>query len=246
MRWYKADLHIHSVLSPCGSLEMSPQNVMKTAHEKGLDIIAITDHNSCANSRVYAETAAEFGLAYIYGIEVQTAEEIHVVALFDNADNACRFGQEVYDSLLPIDNDPDFFGDQVVIDSNDNIKEFLPKALINSSVWSLEETLERIISFEGFYFPAHVDVTSYSLLGQLGFIPSHTAINTVGVTANCDLIQLTEQYPFLQNMSFVRNSDAHYLKDIGSGYSEFYLQEPTLQEIIMACNKQNYRKIKKI
>ncbi|HPR17255.1 MAG TPA: PHP domain-containing protein [Candidatus Cloacimonadota bacterium] len=244
MRWYKADLHVHSVLSPCGSLEMSPREVMRTASERGLEIIAMTDHNSSANSLAYAKAAQEFDLAYIYGIEVQTAEEIHIIALFDNYEQVTGFGNELYDSLLPIDNDPDFFGDQVVIDENDNILRFEKKALINSSVWTLETAFQKISHYGGFYFPAHVDVISYSLLGQLGFIPTDIQIEALGITAKCDTDKLLKQYPQLQEYALIRNSDAHYLKDIASGFTQFYLHEPTLDEIRLACRNLDGRKIK--
>ncbi len=244
MRWFKADLHVHSVLSPCAGLEMSPRAVMQAAQSQGIDIIAITDHNSCANSKVYAEAAKESGLAYIFGIEVQTAEEIHTVALFETAEQACSFSSKLYESLLPLDNDPEFFGDQVVIDAEENIKRFEKKALVNSSVWNLETTLDKISENGGFYFPAHVDVESYSLLGQLGFVPTAAKIDALGITAKCDVEAFLQANPDLKQYALIRNSDAHYLADIASGYSEFYLQEPTLTEIIMACRKQAGRKIK--
>jgi PHP family Zn ribbon phosphoesterase len=244
VRWFKADLHIHSVLSPCGGLEMSPQSLMKQARERGIEIIAITDHNSCENSRVYAKAAQNFGIAYIYGVEVQSAEEIHTVALFENAEQACAFSCELYDSLLPIDNDPEFFGDQVILDEKNNIKRFVKKALINSSIWTLETVFKKINQHGGFYFPAHVDVTTYSLLGQLGFIPAEAEIDAFGITAACDVNELFERYPILQDYSLIRCSDAHYLQDIGSGSTQFYLQQPTLKEIIQACKNQNGRKLK--
>lgn len=244
MRWYKADLHVHSVLSPCGGLEMAPREVMKTARDKGLDIIAITDHNSCANLEVYAAFARKFGLHYINGIEIQSAEEIHLIALFQNGEQACSFGAELYDSLLPIKNDPEYFGDQVIIDENNNIKGFVEKALINSSKWYLDEVVQKIKNYNGFYFPAHVDVESYSILGQLGFIPPHSNIGALGITAKCDVKAFLQAHPELQKYALIRNSDAHYLRDVASGYSQFYLQKPTLAEIILACKKQAGREIK--
>jgi PHP family Zn ribbon phosphoesterase len=243
VRWFKADLHIHSVLSPCAGLEMAPRNVMIKARDLGLDIIAITDHNSCENSRVYAKAAQEFGISYIYGVEVQSAEEIHTIALFEYPEQACSFSRELYDSLLSINNDPEFFGDQVVLDEKDNIKRFIKKALINSSVWTLETVFKKISSHSGFYFPAHINVQTYSLLGQLGFIPAEVDISAFGITANCNVQELYTNYPYLQDYTLIRNSDAHYLQDVGSGISQFYLEEPTLSEIILACNNQAGRQV---
>ena len=109
MRWYKADLHIHSVLSPCGSLEMSPRALMPIVKAAGLDIIAITDHNSVANCLAYQEVAKEFGITLLYGVEVQSAEEVHCIVLFDEWQQADDFAAELYKTLLPIANDPEYF-----------------------------------------------------------------------------------------------------------------------------------------
>lgn len=243
MRWYKGDLHIHSVLSPCGDLEMSPSAVMKKAKSAGLDIIAITDHNSAANSEIYARAAAAFDICFIYGLEVQSVEEIHTIALFENSEQALSFSQELYESLLPIDNDPEYFGDQVIIDEQENITSFVSRALINSSSWSLETVWQKIQQKGGFWFPAHVDVESYSILGQLGFIPPNSGVEVLEITANCDKENLLRKHPDLSSYTYIRNSDAHYLKDIGRGYTSFLIQEPSLPELIKACRNQDGRKI---
>ncbi|MBN1327101.1 MAG: PHP domain-containing protein, partial [Candidatus Cloacimonetes bacterium] len=112
MKWYKADLHIHSVLSPCSSLEMAPESVMLAARDQHLDIVSITDHNSMQNSLVYGQSAQKHHLSYIFGVEIQTGEEIHLIALFDDWTLAEEFNDELYQSLIPIKNDPEFFGDQ--------------------------------------------------------------------------------------------------------------------------------------
>lgn len=244
MKWYRADLHIHSVLSPCGGLEMSPQRVMSSAKEKQLDLIAITDHNSMANCSVYAKAAQEFELNFLYGVEVQTAEEIHVIALFDDPECALKFDRDLYNSLLPVDNDPDFFGDQVVVDSDENIVRFEKIALINSSTWSFDETINKVQEAGGFSYPAHIDAVTYSAIAQLGFIPIDLEIDAVGITAHAKPQVVRQNFPQLQSYSLIQNSDAHYLKDIGSGYTEFYLEKPTVAELKLACKNKNGRKIK--
>jgi len=241
LQYYKADLHIHSVLSPCGGLEMSPQSVMKKACEMGIDIIAITDHNSMANSCVYQRVAAKFGIHYIYGVEIQTTEEIHVIALFDDWEVAREFNKELYKSLLPIENDPDYLGDQVVIDDDENIIRSIKRALLNSSLWTFETTFKKIHNSGGFGFPAHVDAYTNSVISQLGFIPPGVNISALGITAKCNENELFGQYPFLKDYTLIRNSDAHYLEDIGSGFTKFYLEEPSLSGIVQACNNKNQK-----
>jgi len=244
LRLYKTDLHLHSVLSPCGDLEMSPKAVMKKASEMGIEIIAVTDHNSMANSCVYQRSAVQFGIHYIYGVEIQTAEEIHVIALFDNWEIARKFNKELFNSLLPIKNDPEYFGDQIVIDDEENIVRIINKALLNSSIWTFETVLKKIEAYGGFGFPAHVDAYTNSVISQLGFIPQNSKIIAVGITAHCDVEGLLKKYPYLKDYALIRNSDAHYLADIGSGTTDFYLEEPSLSEIILACKNEKKRKIK--
>jgi PHP family Zn ribbon phosphoesterase len=244
MRWYKADLHIHSVLSPCGSLEMAPKAMMQKVSEAGIDIIAITDHNSMSNCLAYQQVAKEFDITCVYGVEVQSAEEIHAIVLFDDWQKASSFASELYDSLLPIDNDPDYFGDQVVINSAEEIVRFEERALINSSIWSFDQVIEQVQIYDGFIFPAHVDAVSYSIIGQLGFVPAQKEIFALGLTANCNLESFLEENEYLKDYCFIQNSDSHYLNQIGSVYTEFYLESPTVSEIEKACLMQAGRKVR--
>ena len=244
MRWYKTDLHVHTVLSPCSGLEMSPRSLMGKAKTEGIEIIAVTDHNSMANCLVYEKAAQEFDIAFIYGVEVQSAEEIHIVALFDDWKEGLEFNRELFDSLLPIKNDPAYHGNQIVLDEKENIVRTIKKSLINSSIWTLETVMHKVREFNGFAFPAHVDVTPYSLLGQLGFIPPDLNITAVGITAECDEKALLEKYPILHDLVLIRNSDAHSLQDVGSGYTEFYLEETNLKSIVNAINNKNNVRIK--
>ncbi len=244
MRWYKADLHIHSVLSPCGGLEMSPRAVMQAAVNKGLDIVTITDHNTMANSFVYGEVAREFGLHYLYGVEIQSAEEIHVIALFDEWKDAKVFDKLLYKTLLPIDNNPDFFGDQVVVDKDENIIRTEPRALINSSLWSFEEVFLKVEEHNGIAFPAHIDAPTFSVIAQLGFIPESAGVMAAGITANSIRDKVSKRFNISENLALIRNSDAHYLTEIASGYTTFFLEHPTTGEIKQACKHLNGRNLK--
>ena len=238
---FKADLHIHSVLSPCGDLEMSPKAVIAKAVEEKLDIIAITDHNSFDNNLAYFKIAAQNNIKLIWGVEIQTNEEIHIIALFDDYDKSMILNKKIHESLLPLKNDPEYFGDQVIIDEHENIIGFEETALINSVTWSLDETLAIVRELDGFCFPSHVDAVSYSIISQLGFIPEESRFSAVGLTAKVKINSLLEKYPYLNNFSMVRNSDAHYLKDIGSGFTNFYISEPTVSEIEKATKKLDGR-----
>ncbi|MCB5251306.1 MAG: PHP domain-containing protein [Candidatus Cloacimonadales bacterium] len=236
MKWFNADLHIHSVLSPCGDLGMSPQTIVDKLIEHKIDIFSITDHNSMKNFDTYYEKAVENNLICIMGIEVQTQEEIHLLAFFDSHEDGYAFSRELYDSLLPIQNDPEFFGDQVIIGVNDEILGFEEKALINSSIWSMDEAYAKVEEFNGFCYPAHEDASSFSIIAQLGFIPQHPNFQAIGISAKCNKEKLFTKYPNLKNYTLIRSSDAHYPQDIASGFSKFFINEPTVDEIKKACS----------
>lgn len=214
---------------------MAPRAVMQRAQDEQLDIIAITDHNSMANCQVYAQVAAEFGIICWYGVEVQSMEEIHVIGLFDQWADAAAFDAALYASLLPVDNDPDFFGDQVVIAADESIIRFEERALINSSMWSFDEVMQKISDCRGFAFPAHVDAMTFSVLAQLGFLPEELSIPAVGITAKGNIDEILGQHPQLINRILLRNSDAHYLAEIGSGFTRLQLEKPTVSCLKSLC-----------
>ncbi len=241
MRSYKADLHIHSVLSPCGGLEMSPSSLVRRIKELNIEWIAITDHNSLANCQAYAELAEQNGIAFTYGTEIQTAEEIHLLAYFDDRTRAMNFDKLLYAALPEIENDADFFGDQVVIDADENIVRVEQKALSNSVIWSLEEAVENVSTYAGICVPAHIDAAVNSILGQLGFLPDFPDFPLLGITSGLILEDYLRQHPDLTGRSFLRASDAHYLSDLGCGSSRITVREPKAAELMMAARKQDNR-----
>ncbi|HPF09279.1 MAG: PHP domain-containing protein [Candidatus Cloacimonetes bacterium] len=236
MRCYRADLHIHSVLSPCGGLEMSPRALVHKLKEAGIEWFAITDHNSMANCPAYSAVAKKAGLYFSWGVEIQTVEEIHLLAYFDHPQKAQAFDAELYASLLPLLNDADFFGDQVIIDENENILKVEPRALINSSTWDLARAVERIQDYDGFAVPAHIDAMVNSIISQLGFLPPSPEFKVLGITANLELDKYLAENPQLQNKQFMRASDAHYLSDLGNAYCMMNVVQPTIQELILAAD----------
>ena len=243
MRCLRADLHIHSVLSPCGGLEMSPQALLARARELGLDWLAITDHNSMANCSAYEKVIRKGGLAFSWGVEVQTSEEIHVLVYFDDSSAALSFDHELYKSLLPIENDADFFGDQVIIDENEDIIRMEKRALAGSSQWDLSELWTQAQAYAGFVVPAHVDASVNSIISQLGFMPESPVFEAFGITAKCDSARWMQKQPYFVNKTMIRASDAHYLSDLGVGYSMVHVTEPTIRELRLAALRQDERRI---
>ncbi len=243
MRWFTADLHIHSVLSPCGGLEMSPADLIGRIKACGIDWMAITDHNSVANCPAYEAVARKEGVHFTWGLEVQTSEEIHLLVYFDAPDSAREFGNALYDSLLPVANDPVFFGDQVIIDENENIKGMEQRALANSSLWDLNAVVDKAREFGGYCVPAHIDAEANSLISQLGFVPPEPEFDLFGITARLNLDNWLIRHGDLDGKAFLRCSDAHYLSDVGSGTSRILVREPSAAELAKAALGLDERKI---
>jgi len=237
VRSYVADLHIHSCLSPCGSLRMSPRAIVDAAVESGVDLIALTDHNTCAMGPIVAHTAEKAGLAFLYGIELQTSEEVHLLAYFDDGE-ACRaLSEEVYAHLPDVKNDPRYFGDQVVVDEQENIVRTEEKLLLNSITLSLEDATERVRAHGGLPVPAHIDRGAFSLLGQLGFFPETVAFPIVEVWGATIPNECGKRAVF-------RSSDAHEPEQIGRRTTVLTMERASVEEILLAAGRVGGRSIR--
>lgn len=216
---------------------MAPQELMARLKELEINWIAITDHNSMANCPAYEKAAHAAGIEFSWGVEMQTAEEIHVLVYFDDSEAAMRFDQELYNSLPPLLNDPDFFGDQVVIDENANILKMEQKALSSSSSWDLSQAVSTARAFGGYCVPAHIDAGANSILSQLGFMPDEPSFDLLGITARLDIQAYLKEHPELNGKAFLRCSDAHYLGDLGSGCTRLRLEHASVSQLVQAVNK---------
>ena len=229
---FKADLHIHTCLSPCGDLEMSPRNIIQKAIEQGLDIIAITDHNSTRNVKTCMELGYRNNLFVIGGCEINTQEEVHCLAYFPDLQVLNEF-QDYLDEHLPdIKNDTSLFGFQVAVDAFDNIVYEEDKALIVGLDVDLETVAEKVISMGGVFIPAHIDKSKNSIFSQLGFIPFDLKYSALEISWRTTIEKFVEKYPKLENEKFIRCSDAHYLEDIGKVYTWLKMEKPDWQNFV--------------
>lgn len=231
----RADLHIHSVLSPCGSLEMSPSAIVQQAKIVGLDMIAVSDHNSIENSIYTAEAGKREGIYTLYGMEAQTEEEVHILCFFDQRKQVEQFYTEIYPHLPDMPNNPDYFGEQVIVDENDEVIRFEEKVLLNSLTLSIGDLLEYVYSHNGAAIPAHVESEKFGLMVNLGIIPEELRGSLFEISYNRDPEDVVTRFPDLTGGKFITNSDAHYLKDIGRGYTVYETRVPTLVGIIESC-----------
>jgi PHP family Zn ribbon phosphoesterase len=211
---YAVDLHIHTALSPCGDEDMTPNNIVNMALLKSLDLIAITDHNSCANLEAVIDAGRNQGLMVVPGIEVQTKEEVHLVCLFKKLDKAQEFGKLIYDSLPDIPNNEELFGRQLIFDAEDQPVGKLDKLLLSSSSYSIDEVFKLAEAMDGLCIPAHVDRQGYSIISNLGFIPPGLGVRVVEFSKRETPEANYARMPYLKPFKYVVSSDAHCLWDI--------------------------------
>ena len=217
----KFDLHIHSCLSPCANLEMSPSEIVARAKAAGLGGIALTDHQSARNCPAIAECARRAGLACLYGLEVQTAEEVHTVALFDTVEQALALTDVVYAALPKRVNDPETFGDQPVVTWDDDIVELEWRILAMGCRLMIPDVAEKVRALGGLYVAAHVDRPNFSVLGSLGAIPDG-CFDAVELSRTADE---SLWLPKTEGYAVVRSSDAHNLDDVARVWTEADLPE---------------------
>lgn len=214
MTKYTYDLHIHSCLSPCADNDMTPANIAGTATLAGIQIMALTDHNSVKNCPSFFKACKAYGVIPIPGMELTTAEDIHVVCLFDGLEQALAFGEEVDSKRVKIPNRTDIFGDQFIMDENENIigtDEFI---LPNATQISIDEAPGIVKKYNGVCYPAHIDRQANGIIATLGTFPDYPPFRCAELHDKEKIAEHIEKYPILSDKRIVISSDAHYLWDI--------------------------------
>ena len=217
------DFHIHSCLSPCGDEDMTPNNIVNMSALKGLDIIAITDHNCAGNVLACMEAAKGTPVTVIGGMEVETSEEIHMVTLFEDVEALFELEKTVSESLPPLKNKEEIFGRQILMDSSDNFIGTDDRFLITASGIDVMTLYEKVSSLGGIIFPAHIDKSSYSIISSLGSIPPELKFSALEVKKGPEGILIPDE------SIIIHNSDAHYLWDISEkeNYIDIETDNPT-------------------
>lgn len=206
------DFHIHSSLSPCGSEDMTPNNIVNMAKLCGLDAIAVSDHNSVKNVKAVTEAGKRIGISVLPAMEVETEEGVHILTLYPDTGAAEEVADIVYKALPDIKNRPEIFGQQIIMDSDDKVVGIEEKLLISPASLSLNSLFDVVKNVGGLFIPAHIDRHSYSILSVLGFMPQDLDIKMIEVSKNTtDLSAYLENRPELKKYKILRNSDAHYL-----------------------------------
>ena len=238
----KADLHIHTCLSPCGDTTMTPAMIVKQAKSKGLDVIGICDHNSSENVKVIKNIGDNNNLKVLGGMEVTSQEEVHILALFDDVKNLSKLQKIVYENLKG-ENDEELFGYQLVVDEQDEIVDLNKKLLIGATELTVDEIVEHIHSLNGLAVASHVDRERFSLIGQLGFIPEGLDLDGLELSPRYMSEKKSLEFPMSAGFPLVTFSDAHYIDDIGKTSTTFLINEITVSELKKALKNKDGRSI---
>ena len=227
MNKYYYDLHIHSCLSPCADDDNTPNNIAGMASLSGLNIVALTDHNSTKNCPAFFEAAKRYGIIPIAGMELTTAEDIHIVCLFKHLDDAICFGELIDNRRMVVKNKPNIFGEQLILDEKDNIIGKEENLLSVATDISVEDLPPIVEEYGGICYPAHINRDANGIIAILGTLPNIPCFNTVEFKGRGKLDEYISQYN-LYEKTIVFDSDAHYLTDIVDGENYFELEaEPS-------------------
>ncbi len=243
MEIFRADLHTHTILSPCGDLEMTPRNIIDMAVARNIDIIGITDHNSTLNALTVKSIGEEAGILVMTGAEVNTREEIHTLCFFNDEGALQEFQGWLEREITRVPNSVERFGYQVVVDEDDNIRDQVDYLLLMALRSGIEDVARFVSSLGGLFIPAHVDRPVNSIISQLGFFPPSLTCDAIELTPRCSRSDLLEMHPFAEKFPIIRSSDSHYISTVGDVTTRFLLKDNSYGEVVMALKGEGGRKI---
>jgi PHP domain-containing protein len=240
LRAYVADLHVHTLLSPCAAVEMIPPLIVRQALARGLDLIAITDHNATANAGAVQRAAAGTRLTVLPGMELQTSEEVHLLCLFDTLAQVSDWQEEVDARMSPSENVPEFFGEQFVVDETGGFLRRETRLLTGSVRIRLEEAVGEVVRLGGLVIPAHIDRPAYSLSAILGFPPPDLLVDAMEISPHTTPAAVRGRFPWLADYPLVQGGDVHHLEDFAAT-TVFSLAALTIGEIRLALHSRDAR-----
>lgn len=231
------DLHIHSALSPCADKDMTPNNIVNLSVLCGLNIIALTDHNSIGNVEATMKAAENLPITVVPGMELETMEEIHFVCLFPTLEIAKEFDAWLSPYRMPIKNKPEIFGEQLYMDENDEIVGTEEHLLVTATTCSIYDAAPKVRALGGVIYPAHVDRSSYSVISNFGTVPEDLGFTCVEISSGISKEDALAKYPYLGKYQIVTDSDSHYLDTFYDTQNPIELEEPTAAALIAKLSK---------
>ena len=234
MNRFYYDLHVHSCLSPCGDEDNTPNNILGMSSLNEVDIVALTDHNTSKNCPAFFAAAENYGIIPIAGMELTTSEDIHVVCLFEHLSDAMEFDAYVDKNKFIIKNRPEFFGEQLILDKEDNVIGKEENLLTGATYISIDDAKDIVEKFGGVAYPAHIDRDSYSIISVLGTIPTDSKFSFFELHDTDKKQDFSLKYG-IKKEKFIVSSDAHYLTQLKDKENFFELN----------CEKSNPDEVRK-
>ncbi len=223
MSRYFYDFHVHSCLSPCGDADNTPNNLAGMAFLNGVRIMALTDHNTSKNCPAFFAAARRYGIVPIGGMELTTAEDIHAVCLFETLDDAMAFNEEIDTRRIRVKNREDIFGEQLILDDEDNVIEHEENLLINATTVSLDEAPLLAAKYGGICYPAHIDRPANGAIEILGDFPHYVGFHIAELHDKSNRDSYVSTYG-LEGIRLLFSSDAHYLDQLREGEDNDWLE----------------------
>ncbi len=236
MSRYYCDLHIHSCLSPCADDDMTPGNICGMAALNGLQIVALTDHNTTGNCAAFLGAAKGYGLIAVPGMELTTAEDIHLVCLFATLEQALAFGDFVKDHRPPMLNRPEIFGRQLLMDAEDNVCGEEDAMLLFASDLSLEEAYEAVLQHGGACYPAHIDRQSNGIVSILGDFPPEPRFTAYELNDGDSREAYLAKCKAINGLCYTVSSDAHHLWDISEAAFALEIEDEPYSSVLVRQN----------
>ena len=224
MNKYYYDLHVHSCLSPCADNDNTPYNLAGMAAVCGINIMALTDHNTCKNCPAFFLAAKQYGIIAVAGMELTTAEDIHIICLFERLCDAMSFSDEIDKRRIKIENRVDIFGEQILMGENDEVLGYEPDLLSNATTVSIDEAPSLVAKFGGVCYPAHIDREANGIISVLGMLPESPQFSCVEFHSGEKIAEYEENFCVKEHTKVVC-SDAHYLADIGEDKNFLLLED---------------------
>ena len=235
---FKGDLHVHTCLSPCGDIGMSPRAIVERALEKKLDFLAISDHNSMENVKGVMDAAEHTALTVFPAMEIASREEVHILSIFPSLSVAESVQQLVYESLADSSDDA-YIEDQIIANGADEVEGFCKKLLIAATTLSIKKVVAMVHEAGGLAVAAHIDRQAFGILGQLGFIPPGVQFDALEISWREPLNGAAERYPDHQGYTFITNSDAHYIQELGRCCTQYRMPALTFCHLAAALAGKN-------
>lgn len=242
MRTWRADLHIHTCLSPCAALSMGPRTIVAEAAGRRLNVIGVADHNSAGNVTAVLRASSGSGVEVLPGMEVTSREEVHILALFDDPERALALQEIVYRNL-PGRNQPEKFGLQVLVNEDHDVVGFEPRLLAGATELTIGEVVEAVHRLGGLAIAAHADREAFGLFGQLGFVPPGLELDALEITRHTTAEEARRRWPECGALALVRFSDAHSPEQIGTLTTRFRAEQVSVPELQRALRGQQGRSV---